>query len=127
LDINYNIASFFRDLDGIRDDTFKKGTIQGAFRKAGIWPINVHQAIEKMKVYQPPEAPKSPILPQLTPRKFVDAESSICQLQDELEQRQLSSPIRGRIESVFKGTKPLLLYGTLVKLQLDQLQSKVKA
>lgn len=114
-------------MDGIRDDTFKKGTIQGAFRKAGIWPINVHQAIEKMKVYQPPEAPKSPILPQLTPRKFVDAESSICQLQDELEQRQLSSPIRGRIESVFKGTKPLLLYGTLVELQLDQLQSKVKA
>jgi hypothetical protein len=130
LDYDYTISSFFRDLDDIRTNTFKKSTIQGAFRKAGIYPIDVDIAIQKMKVYQPPEAPKSPELPLdslQTPRKFAHAESSISQLQEELQQRQLSSPIRGRIETVFKGTRPLLAYGELVQLQLDQLQAKVKA
>jgi hypothetical protein len=40
LDIDYNIASFFRDLSEIRKNTFKKGTIIGAFRDSGMWPIN---------------------------------------------------------------------------------------
>jgi hypothetical protein len=40
LDIDYNIASFFRDLSEIRKNTFKKGTIIGAFRDSGMWLIN---------------------------------------------------------------------------------------
>jgi hypothetical protein len=129
LDFDYTIASFFRDLEEIRLQTFKKGTIQGAFRKAGIWPIDVEMAIQKMKVYQPSITLKSPKLPtsKLTPRKFGEAESSISQLQTDLEQRQMSSPIRGKITSVFKGTIPLLAYAELIQLQLDQLQAKIKA
>jgi hypothetical protein len=53
LDIEYTISSFIRDLGDIRTNTFKPGTIQGAFRKAGIWPINCKVAINKMKVYDP--------------------------------------------------------------------------
>jgi hypothetical protein len=60
LDIDYNMASFLRDLGEIRIETFKKGTIQGAFRKARIWLISCKTAIEKMKIYVPPKVPKEP-------------------------------------------------------------------
>ena len=36
LDIDYNVTSFLCDLGEIRENTFKQGTIIGAFRKAGI-------------------------------------------------------------------------------------------
>jgi len=61
LDVDYNVASFFRDLKDIRENTFKKGTIIGAFRTAGIWPINCKVAISKMKIYAAPERPTSPL------------------------------------------------------------------
>lgn len=84
-----------------------------------------------MKLYQPPEPPKDNQLqlPQLnnTPQKFSHAELSLSQLQDNLQQRQLSSPIRSQIKSVFKGTLPLLAYGELVQLQLHQLQAQAKS
>jgi hypothetical protein len=57
LDLDYNIASFMRDLTEIRAETFKKGTIHSAFRKAGIWPISCKTALEKIKVYSPLEIP----------------------------------------------------------------------
>jgi hypothetical protein len=127
LDIEYTIASFFRDLKDIRTDTFKKSTIQGAFRKTGIWPINTDTAIQKMKVYQPPEPPQE--LPGLynTPRKFSDAKTSLTQLQQDLEHKDLSSPTQGRISSVVKGTSSLLEYSALVKLQLEQSRAQAKA
>jgi hypothetical protein len=129
LEIDYNIASFFRDLKAIRDDTFKESTIQGAFRKAGVWPIKVQNALEKMRIYQPLE-PLSPPnrleLPQLlqTPRKFSHAEVSLGQLHQELQDRDLSSPISRKIHTIFKGAKPLLVYGELIELQLQQSQAK---
>ena len=55
LDIEYTVTSFFRDLAGIREKTMKKGTIQGAFRKSGMWPINWQKALEKMKTYMAPQ------------------------------------------------------------------------
>ena len=36
LDIDYNIASFLRDLTEIRYNTFKIGTVKNAWKKAGI-------------------------------------------------------------------------------------------
>ena len=83
LDIDYNVASFLRDLGEIRDDTFKRGTILGAFRKAGIWPISCDIAIEKMKIYAPPELPSiEPQLPALpiiptTPKRYSQAEHGL--------------------------------------------------
>jgi len=55
LDLDYNIASFMRDLHKIRIETFKKGTIHSAFQKARIWLISCGTALEKIKVYSPPE------------------------------------------------------------------------
>jgi hypothetical protein len=58
LDLDYNIASFMRDLHKIKAETFKKSTIHFAFEKAGIWPISCKTAIAKIKVYNPPEPPQ---------------------------------------------------------------------
>jgi hypothetical protein len=74
LNLNYNIASFMRDLTEIRAETFKAGTIHSAFRKAGMWPISCKAAVEKMKIYAPLEAlAELPTLPQ-TPTRFQHAE-----------------------------------------------------
>jgi hypothetical protein len=40
LNIEYNIASFIRDLTEIRHNTFKIGTVKNAWKKAGIWLLN---------------------------------------------------------------------------------------
>jgi hypothetical protein len=74
LDIDYNIASFFRDLADIRQETFKKGTIIGAFREAGIWPINSKEALKKIKVYTLSERSLDPPKIPQTPTKFVHSE-----------------------------------------------------
>jgi hypothetical protein len=64
LNLDYNVASFMRDLHKIQTETLKKGTIQTAFRKAGIWPISCKTAIEKIKIYAPPKPqPDLPTLP----------------------------------------------------------------
>jgi hypothetical protein len=75
LDLNYNVASFMRDMQEIRAETFKKGTIYSAFWKAGIWLISCKTALEKMKTYAPlkPLEPELPTLPQ-TPTRFAHAE-----------------------------------------------------
>ena len=51
LDLDYNIASFMQDLHKIKTETFKKGTIYFAFRKARIQLISYNTALEKIKVY----------------------------------------------------------------------------
>jgi hypothetical protein len=127
LDIDYNVASFLRDLDGIRDDTFKRGTILGAFRKAGIWPINCDIALEKMKIYAPPQLPSiEPQLPALptTPKRYSQAEHGLQFWKAKLSER-LSSPSRGPFNSWARGTEVMLAYGDLVSLQLNQLSTKV--
>ena len=82
LDIDYNVASFLCDLQEICAETFKKGTIQGAFRKARMWPISCNTAIKKMKIYAPPEVYEEhelltlPIVPT-TPKHYSQAEQGL--------------------------------------------------
>ena len=95
LDIDYNVASFLHDLGEIQEDTFKKGTILGAFQKAGIWPINCKTAIEKMKIYAPPEAievqePHLPALPSM-PKHYSQAGHGLQFWKAKLSEK-LSSP-----------------------------------
>jgi hypothetical protein len=92
LDLNYNVASFMRDMQEIQAKTFKKGTIHSAFRKAGIWPINCKTALEKMKIYTPPKLlkPKLPTLPQ-TPTCFAHAEYGLIHWKEKIQEK-LSSP-----------------------------------
>jgi hypothetical protein len=130
LDIDYNVASFLRDLGEIRDDTFKRGTILGAFRKARIWPISCDVAIEKMKIYAPPELPliepqllSLPIIPT-TPKLYSHAEHGLRFWKAKLADR-LSSPSQQPFNSWVRGTEAMLAYGELVSLQLNQLSTKV--
>jgi hypothetical protein len=124
LDVDYNIASFFRDLTEIRENTFKRGTIQGAFRQAGMWPIDSKEAIKKMKVYAPLERSPSPTqLPQ-TPTKFIHSELKLRHWQAKLP-LLLSSPSAREWDSFSRGTERVLASGELAVLQYTLLSTKV--
>ena len=126
LNIDYNVASFLRDLGEIHKETFKKGTIQGAFQKAGIWPINCDIAIEKMKIYAPPEVPEEPQLPTLpiTPKCYSQAEQGLQYWKEKISGK-LSSPSQQPFNSWACGTENMLSYGELTTLQLQLLSTKV--
>jgi hypothetical protein len=129
LDIDYNVASFLRDLGEIRIETFKKGTIQGAFRKAGMWPISCDTAIEKMKIYAPPEVHEEPQLPTLpvvptTPKHYSQAEQGLQYWKEKISGK-LSSPSQQAFNSWTRGTENMLSYGELTTLQLQLLSTKV--
>jgi hypothetical protein len=115
LDLDYNIASFMRDLHEIRAETFKKSTIHSAFEKAGIWPISCKTAIAKIKVYSPPEIPvELPTLPR-TPTRFQHAEDGLRHWKGKLSER-LSSPSRESFNSWARGTERVLAGGELAVL-----------
>ncbi|KFY49057.1 hypothetical protein V496_10205 [Pseudogymnoascus sp. VKM F-4515 (FW-2607)] len=65
MDPSYNLPLFMGDLPRMRELTFKEATIQSAFQKAGIWPINCELALEKLRSFsQPtPTGPTGPIRP----------------------------------------------------------------
>ena len=46
----YILPQFFQNLTKIRDETFKKSTIQYAFDKSRMWPINAQKYVKKLKV-----------------------------------------------------------------------------
>ena len=124
LDVDYNITSFFRDLTEIRARTFQKGTILGAFRKAGMWPINSKEALQKLKVYAPPERPlDTPTIPR-TPTKFMHSELKLQHWQAKIP-HLLSSPSAREWDSWARGTENVLAGGELAVLQYDLLAIKV--
>jgi hypothetical protein len=92
LDLNYNVASFMRDMHEIRAMTFKKGTIHSAFRKARIWPISYKTAIKKMNIYAPLEnlEPNLPTIPQ-TPTRFQHTKYGLLHWKNKIANK-LSSP-----------------------------------
>jgi len=51
MDFDYTIASFLRDIDGVRTLTFTKSIIKSAFRKAGMWPISLEVVQKAMKKF----------------------------------------------------------------------------
>jgi hypothetical protein len=125
LDLDYNIASFMRDLTEIRTETFKKGTIHSAFRNAGIWPISCKTAIAKIKVYSPPEAPvELPTLPR-TPTRFQHAEYGLLYWKGKVSEK-LSSPSCESFDSWARGTERVLAGGELTVLQHKALTTKVQ-
>jgi len=65
LDLDYNVASFMHNMQEIQAETFKKGVIHSALRKAIISPISCKTALQKMKTYTPPEnlEPDLPTMP----------------------------------------------------------------
>jgi hypothetical protein len=124
LDIDYNVASFFRDLPEIRTNTFKKGTIIGAFRESGIWPINSQEALKKMRVYTALERAEDPLEIPKTPTKFMHSELKLQHWQAKIPYL-LSSPSAREWDSWARGTENVLAYGELAVLQHDLLSAKV--
>jgi hypothetical protein len=124
LDVDYNIASFFRDLTEIRTNTFKKGTILGAFREAGMWPINSKEALKKMRVYALPERPPDPPEIPRTPTRFMHSELKLQHWQTKIS-HLLSSPSAREWDSWARGTENILASGELAVLQYDLLSTKV--
>jgi hypothetical protein len=124
LDIDYNIASFFRDLSEIRQQTFKKGTIIRSFREAGMWPINSKEALKKMKVYTICERTLDPPQIPQTPTKFVHSELKLRHWQSKIP-CLLSSPSAREWDSWARGTENVLVQGELAILQYDLLSTKV--
>ena len=74
----------------------------------------------------PPEALEEPQLPALpsTPKCYSQAEYGLYFWKAKLSER-LSSPSQQPFDSWARGTGAMLAYGDLVKLQLDQLSTKV--
>jgi hypothetical protein len=124
LDIDYNMASFFRDIAEIRTNTFKKGTIIRAFRDSGMWPINPKEALKKMKVYAPPERLEDSLGIPRTPTKFMHSELKLRHWQAKIPDL-LSSPSAQEWNSWARGTEDMLAYGELAVLQHDLLSTKV--
>lgn len=87
LDLDYNIASFMRDLHEIREETFKKSTIHSAFEKAGMWLISCKTAIAKMKVYSLPEPLIELLILPRTPTRFQHAEEGLRHWKPKLSEK----------------------------------------
>ena len=125
LDLGYNVASFMRDIQEIRAETFKKKTIHSAFRKAGIWPISCKTAIEKINIYALPEPePELSTIPR-TPTKFVRAEHCLSYWKEKIRPK-LSSLSQGPFDSWTRGTERVLACGELTVLQHNVLATKVR-
>jgi hypothetical protein len=126
LEVDYNIASFLRDLSSIRTDTFKTSTVKSAFRKSGMWPISMKTVIEKMKIYSPPQLdePSVPLVPQ-TPRTIGHVQQNL----DEWEERiptLLSSPSADRYKSLCRGTRTVLSTADIGDMSDKILQARVE-
>ena len=126
LDFEYNIASFLRDLAGIRKLTFKSRTIKSAYRKAGIWPIDCMTTIQKMKVYEKPElgTMEEEEAPQ-TPRTANQLEKALPRW--EAKALTFSSPTREAFASFSKGTKTIAVELVLKTYEYQLLHQKMVA
>jgi hypothetical protein len=128
LDFEYTIASFLRDLADVWAQTFTKGTIKDAFRKAGMWPPNIQAVKTAMQKYVR-EAPiaKEPDLPTIpcTPQTLRQVEAKALQLQSKVY-AGLSSPSRTAYKSLERGTNNLLFEGEIHRVESKMLYKRVE-
>ena len=75
--VEYTITRICQDFTKIRDNTFKKSTIQSAIEKSEMWPISEKKCTEQLKKFIPSQSennsssfPKSslPTLPRVQPK-----------------------------------------------------------
>jgi hypothetical protein len=126
LEFEYTIASFLRDLPGIRAKTLKKDTIKHAFHAAGIWPPNTRKVLQNMAKYEKECTPK-PALPQLppqTPCTTHEFRTGWANIQSKL-QNQLSSPTQRKFNSIERGLQSLLDLSDIVQTERDTLYTRI--
>ena len=78
LSFEYDIQSFLQDLSTIQENIFKKRTIQHAFRKSGMWPIDTKQCLKQLKTFNSPSKSNNdePTL-SLLPQTSMDVEKNL--------------------------------------------------
>ncbi|PQM43538.1 hypothetical protein VC83_09665 [Pseudogymnoascus destructans] len=111
----------------------KKETIQGAFRKSGIWPFNCQKALKKMKTYMVPAMAMSMATaielpcPQ-TPVRGVQAERSLQEIASKISEKIdiFSSPTRRKIDSTIRGVQNVLLTAEVRDRQYEDLHNRVQ-
>jgi hypothetical protein len=122
LDFEYTMASFFHDLPGIREQTFKKATIQNAFRKAGIWPVDKEATFTLMKKYvkdEPQAMVKEPELPTPgTPTTIRQVQYQLGEFKPKIMDL-LSSPSQRKFDSFTRGSESILDESELIRLERD--------
>ncbi|KFY83598.1 hypothetical protein V498_07945, partial [Pseudogymnoascus sp. VKM F-4517 (FW-2822)] len=135
IDLNYNVASLIRDLSHIREQTFKESTITHSFQKAGIWPISLNIAIQKLRVYSKPKPQRRrrPITPPLTlplrpitpkPSSYKESERGLQRWTIKLT-GLLSSPSQKSYDNFSTGIAEVLASGRLEQLDLQVLRQQV--
>ncbi|RFU26004.1 hypothetical protein B7463_g10337, partial [Scytalidium lignicola] len=107
LDFEYTIASFFRDLPDIHEKTFKKSTIQHAFKKAGMWPVDQEATFALMKKYVKSE-----------PKKEVQIQYQLGDLKPKVMDL-LSSSSQCKFDSFTHGTELVLDESEVIKFDHD--------
>ena len=125
LNFEYNIQSFLRDLPTIRANTFKKSTIWHAFKKSGMWPINIKQCLKQLKAFNSSRKSKinnEPTLPIL-PRTPMDVERGLERWNQHLGPC-CSSPSRPEWDSFVKGSLEVLTQTQLQEQELRIHQNK---
>ena len=106
LEPEYTVVSFLRDLNDIREETFRPEIIRHAFRDSGMWPIQVKKALTQLKLYTIPDRPQEPTLPTLpsTPKTVRHSIQAIEELEDRIP-GVFSSPSAQHFLSTLRGTK----------------------
>src|SRR6266516_2099449 len=122
LSFEYNIQFFLRDLPTIRANTFKKRTIRHAFRKSGMWPIDIKQCLKQLKNFSPPCKSNEPTLP-LLPQTSMDVEKGLERWNQHLRPR-CSSPSRPEWDSFVQGSLQVLTQTQLQEQELRIHQNK---
>ena len=133
LDFEYSMSSFFRDLPKIRKATFKKSTIQHAFRNSGTWPINWKRACKKRRSYigkrrraQRQKALKEGNeLPPL-PSSHYEAIGTLNEMLDRPDiVGPASSPHPTRFRDTIVTVQQFLTHASILQSDLENLKNKV--
>lgn len=100
--VEYSMVRICQDLTEIRSNTFKKPTIQSAFEKSRMWPIDSTQCIGQLRKFVPgsvqQKAPKKsplstsnsaslsePELPRIRPQTLMDVETGLILWQSKIK------------------------------------------
>jgi hypothetical protein len=126
LDFEYTIASFFRDLAWIREQTFTTASVKSAFRKAGMVPPSQETVKSNMrKYYRKPQTQvtEDSGLPSLT--KITSDLAYVEYRADNDYADVMSSPMRNLIRDIRRNATTAIYDGERARVEAINLFSRV--
>jgi DDE superfamily endonuclease len=128
--VEYTLRRFLGDLTKIRENTFKRTTIQHAFEKSGMWPPNTTNCLTQLKTFNPdlrkkkssPEdEPTLPILPRINPTTPIDVEVGLQEWQRKIQKGiEWSDPVREEeFDSFVNNSKQVCTQATFTSVELS--------